>query len=165
MLGEALGLLDHHFGHRDVTRRRLVEGRGNDLALHAALHVGDFFRALVDQQNDQEHFRVVGFDRLGDVLHDDGLTRPRLGDDERALALADRRDDVDDAAGLVLERGVVDFHLQPLGGVERRQIVEVDFVADAIGVFEIDRIDLGEREITLAVFRRLDLALDGVAGA
>ena len=83
------------------------------------------------KQNDQEHFRVVGFDRLGDVLQDDGFTRARLRDDERALAFADRRDDVDDAAGFVFQRRVFDFHLQPLGRVERGQIVEVDLVADA----------------------------------
>jgi hypothetical protein len=33
--------------------RRLVEGRGDDLALDRALHVGDLLRALVDQQHDQ----------------------------------------------------------------------------------------------------------------
>jgi hypothetical protein len=35
VLHEALGLLDHHLGHGDVARRGLVEGRGDDLALHA----------------------------------------------------------------------------------------------------------------------------------
>jgi hypothetical protein len=54
VLDQALGLLDHHLGDLDVALRRLVEGRGDDLALHRALHVGDFLRPLVDQQDDQE---------------------------------------------------------------------------------------------------------------
>ena len=31
-----------------------------DLALHRARHVGDFLRPLVDQQHDEEDFRMVG---------------------------------------------------------------------------------------------------------
>jgi hypothetical protein len=53
VLDEALGLLDHHLGHLHVARGRLVEGRLMTSPLHRALHVGDFFRALVDQQHDQ----------------------------------------------------------------------------------------------------------------
>ena len=33
VLDQALGLLDHHLGHLHVALRRLVEGRGDDLAL------------------------------------------------------------------------------------------------------------------------------------
>jgi hypothetical protein len=57
VLDQALGLLDHHFGDLHVARGRLVEGRGDDLALHRALHVGDFLGALVDQQHDQRRHR------------------------------------------------------------------------------------------------------------
>ena len=57
VLDQPLGLFDHHLGHRHVPRRRLVEGRRNDLALHRALHVGDFLRPLVDQQHDQVALR------------------------------------------------------------------------------------------------------------
>ena len=55
--------------------------------------------------------------------------------------------------------------LQPLVGIERRQVVEVDLVAGLLGVFEVDRVDLEQREIALAFLRAADLALDGVAGA
>ena len=57
VLDEALRLLDDHLGHLDVPLRRLVEGGGDDLALHRALHVGDFFRTLVDEQDDEERPR------------------------------------------------------------------------------------------------------------
>ncbi len=41
----------------------------------------------------------------------------------------------------------------------------MDLVADFLRVFEIDRIDLEQGEIALALFRAADQALDRVAGA
>jgi hypothetical protein len=52
---------------------------------------------LVDQQHDQVALGVIGRDRVRDVLQQHGLAGARRRDDERALAFADRRDDVDDA--------------------------------------------------------------------
>ena len=54
---------------------------------------------------------------------------------------------------------------QLLVGIERRQIVEIDAVADRFGIVEIDLGDAGQSEIALAVLGPADLALDGVAGA
>ena len=165
MLDEALGLLDDHFGDLDMAHGRLVEGRGDDLAVHRALHVGDLLRALVDQQHDQIALGVIGGDRLRDILQKHGLAGAGRRDDEGALALADRRDDVDDAGGQILLGRIVDFELQALVRIERRQIVEMDLVADFLRVLEIDRIDLQKREIALALLRAADQAFDGVAGA
>jgi hypothetical protein len=39
--------------------RRLVEGRRNHFAADRPLHVGDFFRPLVDQQDDQVDLGMV----------------------------------------------------------------------------------------------------------
>ena len=55
--------------------------------------------------------------------------------------------------------------LMPLLRVERRQVVEEDLVAGDLGVLEVDRLDLDEREVALALLGRPDLAGDGVAGA
>src|SRR3546814_14104140 len=49
-------------------------------------------------------------------------------------------------------------------GIKRRQVVEIDAVADDIGIVEIDGGELGQREIALAVLGPADLAFDGVAG-
>src|SRR3546814_4972173 len=68
---------------------------------------------------------VVG-DRLGDVLEQHGLAGARRRDDQRALALALRRDDVDDAGRLVLDGRVGRVERQLLRRIERRQIVEID---------------------------------------
>jgi hypothetical protein len=142
----------------------LVEGRGDHLALHRALHVGDLLGPLVDQQNDQEHLGMVVGDRLGDVLQQHRLADPRRRDDQRALALALRRDDVDHPRRLVLDGRIDRVELQFLVGVERRQIVEIDAVADGVRIVVIDLDDADEAEIALAVLGAADLALDRVAG-
>ena len=165
MLNKTFSLLDHHLRHLHVPRRRFVEGRGNDLAFDRALHVGDFFGPLVDQQNDQVALGMIGRDRVGDILQQNRLTGPRRRHDQAALAFAERRYDVDHARRQVLDGRVFDFEFQPLGRVERRQVVEVALVLGLLGVFEVDVRDLEEGEIALAVLGRSDLAFDGVAGA
>ena len=50
MLHQALGLFDDHLGNLHVTRRRLIERRAHHLAVHRPLHVGNFFRTLVDKE-------------------------------------------------------------------------------------------------------------------
>ena len=108
---------------------------------------------------------MIAGDRMRDVLQQHGLAGARRRHDQGALALADRRDDVDDAGGEILLGRIAELHLQPLVGIERGQVVEVDLVAGLLGLFEIDRVDLEKGEIALAVFRGADVAVDGVAGA
>jgi hypothetical protein len=165
VLDQSLGLFDHHLGDLDVADGRFVEGGGDHLALHRTLHVGDFFRPLVDQQDDEVAFGMVGGDRLGDVLHHDRLADPGRGDDQAALALAEGGNDVDDPARAILQRRILDLHVEPLFRVERGQIVEQHLVADVVGVFEVDCIDLHQGEIALTFARRPDAAVDGVASA
>ena len=107
---------------------------------------------------------MVVRDRVGDVLQQHGLAGARRRNDQRALALADRGDDVDDAGGEVLLGRVLVFHLQPLVGIERRQVVEVDLVARLLGVLEIERVDLEQGKIAFAFLRAADVAVDRVAG-
>jgi hypothetical protein len=122
-------------------------------------------RPLVDEQHDEVAFGVVEGDRLRDVLHQHGLTRARRRDDQRALALTDRRDDVDDAGREVFLGRVVQFELEPLRREQRRQVVEVDLVLDLLRVLEVDRVDLDQGEVALAVLGAADRALHRVAGA
>ena len=67
-------------------------------------------------------------------------------------------------AEISLSRRIFDLHLQPLVGIERRQIVEMDLVADLLRIVEIDRVDLEQREIALAFLRAADRPFDRVAG-
>ena len=60
---------------------------------------------------------------------------------------------------------ILHLHLQAFFGIQRRQIVEVDAMAHRVGRLEIDRVHLQQGEVTLAIARRADLAIDRIAGA
>jgi hypothetical protein len=147
------------------SHRRLVEGGADDLALHRARHVGDLLRPLVDEQHDEVDLGVIVGDGVRHVLQHHRLAGARRRDDQRALALALRRDEIDDAGGELLRLRIVHLELQPLLRIERRQVVEVDAVPDLVGLLEIDGVDLEQGEVALAFLGRADLALDSVAGA
>ena len=61
-------------------------------------------------------------DGVGDLLQHDRLAGLGRRDDEAALALADRRDEVDDALRELLGRGL---EAQALLRVERRELAEL----------------------------------------
>ena len=121
-LDQALGALDGELGDRGVVLGGPVEGRGDDLALHRALHVGDLFGPLVDEHDHEVALGVVRRDRVGDRLQDHRLAGLGRRDDQTALALADRRDQVDDPRRQDARLGL---QAQPLLRVERRQLAEL----------------------------------------
>ena len=129
--------------------------------LTRALHVGDFFRALVDEQDDEDDFGMVGGDGVGDGLQQHGLAGAGRSDDEAALAFADGGEQIHDAAADALAHGL---HLDALLGIERGEVVEEDLVARLFGRLEVDGLDLDQGEVLLAFVRRADVAADGVAG-
>ena len=141
--------------------RRLVERRGDHLAVHRPLHVGDFFGPLVDQQDDQVHLGVVERHRLRDALQEHRLAGARRRDDQAALPLPDRRHQVHHAA-----RQVVGLRLELalLLRVERREVLEEQLVAGLLGRLEVDGLDLDQGEVPLPFLGRPDLARHGVAG-
>ena len=55
---------------------------------------------------------------LRDVVQESRLSRSGWSDDQTALTLAQRRHHIDHPRALVLQRRVVDFHVEPHGGVE-----------------------------------------------
>ena len=105
---------------------------------------------------------MVGADRFRNILHHDRLADARRGDDQAALALAERGDDVDHPAGLVLGCGVAQLQVELLIGIQRGQVVEIDPVAHGFGIIKIDRRYLVEAEIAFAVLGRADLAFHRV---
>jgi hypothetical protein len=116
---------------------------------------------LVDQQHDQVDLGVIGGDRVGDRLQQHGLAGARRRDDQAALALAERRHQVHDAGRQVFRIG---FEADVLLRIERRQVLEEHALLAAGRRLEVDRLDLDQREVALAFFRRADLPGDGVAG-
>src|SRR2546426_1167884 len=80
-----------------------------------------------------------------------------------ALALADRGDDVDDAAGDVFLALHVALELEALVRVQRREVLEQDLVLGSLRRVGVDLVDLHQREVALAVLGRANLALDRIA--
>ena len=82
------------------------------------------------------------------------LAGARRRDDQPALTLADGRDEIDTTRATKLLGGWAS-HPQTFVRVERRQVVEENFLARHVGRFKVDGFDLlDEREITLAFFGR-----------
>jgi hypothetical protein len=131
-----------------------VEGRGDDLALHRPLHVGDLFRTLVDQDDHQVALGVVVRDRVGDRLHDHGLAGLRRGHDQTALALTDRRDEVDDAGR---QHARVGLQTEPVLRVKGRQLVELRPPAPGFGGHAVRRVEADQRVELLAALAVLGL--------
>ena len=162
MLHQALGLFQDHFRHLDVALGRFVEGGAYHFGLHRALHVRHFLGPLVDQQHDENDFRVIPGDAVGDILQEHGLAGPGRGHDEPPLALADGGHEVHDAGRVVVR---IRLQTQALVGIKGGQIVKEDFIPGDGGVFEIDRLHLEEGEVALPFLGGPDLPRDGVAGA
>src|ERR671910_536812 len=139
----------------------LVERRGDDLGLlYAALPVGDLLGALVGEHDEEFGLGVVGGDGLGYLLEDRGLTSLGGRDDHTALALADGRDQVDDARGYIVR---LPLQAQSLHRVEWGQVVEVGAPAAFLGLLAVHRLDADHRRVLLALAGRTDLARDVVA--
>ncbi len=69
------------------------------------------------------------------------------------------------AGRLVLLRRIGGIERQLRFRIQRRQVVEIDAVADGFGIVEVHRGELGQREIAFAILGRADLAFDGIARA
>ena len=141
---------------------RLVEGGGDDLSIDGAGHVRDLLRALVDEQHHQVGFGMVGGNGIGHVLHEHGLTSLGLGDDQRALTLANRSEEIDDTRAQIGGGAVATEHVF-LIGEERREMLERHAVAHLGGHTPVDLVDARQREVFLAIVGRAHMTLHHVA--
>ncbi len=116
MFNQTLGLFDHHLGDLHVARRRFVEGRAYDLAVHRALHIGDLFGSLVNEEDNQNNLLVVVRDGLGNILQHHGLPRSRSSHDQPSLPLPDRGQEIDDTGGILIRDA---FQAQPVIRIKR----------------------------------------------
>ena len=133
---------------------RLVKGGGNHLCIHVATHIGHLLRSLIDQEDDHIYLGVVVGNGIGHILEQHRLTGLGLSNDQTALTLTDRGEEVKDAG----RRPVVDvsragdFELEFLCREDREQVVKGDPVAYRLGVtaIETDQLLHGE-ELILAL--------------
>src|SRR2546430_9143240 len=58
------------------------------ISFHGALHVGDFFRALVNQEYDERNFRMIGGDSIGDGLQHQDRKSTRLNSSHSQISYA-----------------------------------------------------------------------------
>src|SRR5690349_22805853 len=162
-LYQPLGPLDGQLGDRGVVVGRVVERGVDDLALHRALHVGDLFRPLVDEDDHEMALGVVLGDGVGDRLQDRGLARLGRRHDQAALALADGADEVDDPGEHVARVGL---QAEPFLRVQRHQLGEL---RPGQGLLRVQAVDLVQPDQgvellpALALARLPDGALDDVA--
>jgi hypothetical protein len=92
--------LECHARNGNVPIGRMIEGRGYDLSEPARFHLRDFLRPLIDQQDHQRTFGVIGRHTLGDGPEDGRF--PGLGrrHDQGALPLSERTEEIDDAGNM-----------------------------------------------------------------
>ena len=105
----------------------MVEAGGDDLAHPRHFHLAHFLGPFVHQQDEELGLRVVVRDAGGDGLQHGGLAGLGGGDDQRALAEAERCDEVDEATGHVTlpARRLGAFELEHPARVHRGEPVEV----------------------------------------
>ena len=102
---------------------------------------------------------------MRNILKQNGFTGARRGDDQGTLALPDRANQINDPGRTVTDRRILDFHLQALIRVKRRQVVEVNLVPRLLGIVEVDLRRLDQAEIPFILARSLNNSLDRVTGA
>ena len=99
---------------------------------------------------------------LRDILEQRRLAGLRRRNDQRALAFADRREEIDNSRG-ELRRTV--FELEALFGKDRRPLFEYRPSLDRFGVEPVDFVDANQPVIFLALLRPARLAFDHVSAA
>ena len=104
---------------------------------------------------------MIGEHALGHLLQQDRLAGPRRADDQPALAEADRHDQVDHAHGDFVGRRL---QHDALVGMQRRQVVEEDLLGQLVRILVVDRLDAQQREVTLVLLGRANLARHRGAG-
>ena len=105
-----------------VVLGRLVERRGDHLALYRASHVGHLFWSLADEADHQRDLWIVRGDTLRNLLQETRLPRLWRRDDQRALPLTERVDEVDQALRKIRWIGL---KVDQLNRMDWSQITEV----------------------------------------
>ena len=92
-------MFEHEFSNLNVVLGALIECGIYDFALDGSLHVRNFLRTLVDQENDELAGRIIGCNGISDLLEQDSLTCFRRRNYHTSLSLSDRAEQVDDPGG------------------------------------------------------------------
>ena len=144
-----------------MTLRGFVEGGADDFGLlDGAHHIRHFFRALVNQKDNEVDVGIIGIDGIGQRLKQHCFARAGRGHDKPALAAADGGHDVDNPVGEIF---FAVFHHQLLIGIDGREIVEKNEIFCIFRRFEADFRHLEQSEIAFAFLGRANLSGNHVA--
>ena len=165
VLDHPLRPFDRHLGDLGVLVARLVEGRGDHLALDRALHVGDLFGALVDEQHDQASPRGCCARSRSRSSSSPWSCRPWAATrsiPRCPLPIGQTRSMMRavmfDGIGRV-------FHPQPVVGEQCREVLESRAALGVVGRLAVDRHDLEHRRVLLVAAGRAAHGHDVVAAA
>ena len=142
-------------------RRFIERGRNHFCAFAGTFHVRHFFRAFVNQQDEQIRFRIIFENRVGDFLHQHRFACAWRRDNQAACAFANRADQIQNARAQFVRRR---FQDEPLVRKQRREIFKKRFFLRLVRVFTVHRLDFQQREKFFLFLRRTDLAGDQIAG-
>ncbi len=159
---QPFGAVERHLRHPDVMLHRVVERRSDDLGIHRAIHVRDFFRALADQRDHQVHFGIISTDRIGDFLQYGSLAGFGRRHNQPALPLADGRDEIEQSGG---EDAGVGFEIKAFEREYGGEVFKVGAVLGFFGVEAVHRVHSKQPVVLLRVFGRAHLPDDHVARA
>ena len=87
--------LHHHLGHAHMVLGTLVRGAGVNFGAHVAPPIGHFLGPFIDQHDDYRGVGMQTDDRACYFLQQHRLASARRCDNQRALSVAYRRDQVD----------------------------------------------------------------------
>ena len=171
---EALCLFENHVRDAGVVFRRFIECRSDDFGLDFdslfsslfldvrddVAHFGDFFWTFINEERDKDNFRMVLCDSACHVLQKNGLTGTRRCENDTALALTDRREQVHDA-GAVFR--FVPFEVDLFFRVNRSQVFECDTAAHLVRFFKIHAVNAAHGEVLILFARRAHKAFNRIA--
>ena len=137
---ETFCALDGQLGDAGVTLDVAVVRTRHKFRLRTgAPEICHFFRAFVDEENDQLHLRMIFHDRVGDVMEQCGLAGARRRDNQTALAHPERRHQIHDPRRITVgDRLELDLPVR----IDRGQLFERAQALILRGILGVDREEL-----------------------
>ena len=159
---QTFGFLVYDIGYFHVVLRRFVEGRSNDLRIHAASHVRHFLRTFVYQKHDHIHLGVVLDNSVCQLFEQHGLTCLRLSHNQSALTFTDRCEQINNthAQRVVLARAQTEFLVREEWG----EVLESDTLFSHFGSQTVDTDHSIHREELVRLGVDAYRTLHGVSG-
>ena len=155
MFDQTLGFFHDNLRHLGMTLRRLIKCGANDFGgFDLALPVGNFFRSFINQEDNQDNFRMIRNNGPRHSLQEHGLSRSGSRHDQSPLPLANGRREFHHSRAILFR---IKFKVDPLFRIQRSEVIEQNFIPLHLRLIIINFFDFQERKIPLSVLRRTNL--------